>query len=176
MAVDMILKHLHGNLIITAFGDDNIGIFLAGLHKLLMHGLHGIDILVDHGFQTSGPFHDIPLDPADQADIRIRIYKHPDVHHLAKLFVFKDQDSFYDHNLAGNDRDRILTPVMNLIIIDRTLDRMTCFQFLQVLDHQLGIKGIGMIIVQTRSLFIRHIVMSLIIIVMLQDRHMFLKL
>ena len=79
MAVDMILKHLHGNLIITAFGDDDIGIFLAGLHKLLMHGLHGIDILVDHGFQTSGPFHDIPLDPADQADIGIRIYKHPDV-------------------------------------------------------------------------------------------------
>jgi len=71
---------------------------------------------------------------------------------------------------------KFLSPVMNLIIIDRTLDRMTCFQFLQVLDHQLGIKGIGMIIVQTRSLFIRHIVMSLIIIVMLQDRHMFLKL
>ena len=69
MAVDMVLEHLHGSLIITTFRNNNIRVFLAGLHKLLMHRFHRIHILVDDGFQASGPLENVSLETADQTDI-----------------------------------------------------------------------------------------------------------
>ena len=68
MAVDVVLEHLHGSLIITAFRNNNIRVFLAGLHKLLMHRFHRIHILVDDGFQASGPLENVSLETADQTD------------------------------------------------------------------------------------------------------------
>lgn len=78
MAVDMVLEHLHGSLIITTFRNNNIRVFLAGLHKLLMHRFHRIHILVDDGFQASGSLENVSLETADQTDIGIGV--HEDTH------------------------------------------------------------------------------------------------
>lgn len=175
MAVDMVLEHLHGSLIITTFRNNNIRVFLAGLHKLLMHRFHRIHILVDDGFQASGPLENVSLETADQTDIGIGVHEDTHIHHITELFIFKDQDSFHDDHFAGRYGDRVLAPVVDFVIIDRSLNRTSCPQFLQMLNHQLGIKSVRMIVVQIFPLLKGHIVMSLVVVVMFQNRHMFLE-
>ena len=122
-----------------------------------MHGLYRIQILADHRFQAPCSLHNITLDPADDPQIAVRVHKNPYIHQFTEFPVFKNQNSFYDHNLPRHNGNGVFAPVVDLIIINRTFHRPSGFQFTKVLDHQFRI-------------------MSFVVIIMLQNCHMIPKL
>lgn len=56
-----------------------------------------------------------------QTDTGIGVHEDTHIHHITELFIFKDQDSFHDDHFAGRYGDRVLAPVVDFVIIDRTL-------------------------------------------------------
>ena len=66
---DALDNHHEGHQIFAALGDDYVGVALGGLHELLMHGLHGAEILLRDGFEAPAPVAHIPLDAPQQAHV-----------------------------------------------------------------------------------------------------------
>src|SRR3990170_340836 len=58
-----------------AFRDDNIGIAFRRLNKFQVHGADSIQILLDNRIAGTASFSNIALQPANEADVRICIYK-----------------------------------------------------------------------------------------------------
>ena len=58
-------------------------------------------------------------------------------------------------------------------IIDRTFDFLTVFQCFQVFDHEICVKSVWMVVVQTASFFIAHLVVGFVVIIVFDDGDLF---
>ena len=73
VALDAVDDHFQRDEVLTALGDDDVRVFLAGLHVELVHGLNGGQILVDDGVDAPPALLDVPPDPAAQAHVGVGV-------------------------------------------------------------------------------------------------------
>lgn len=93
MAIDPLNHHVQRHHILSAFQNNDVRAPFAGFHKLFMHGLYGLQILVYHRFQTSASFLYIPQDTSEDTHIGICVYKHFDVHQGHEVPYFQRSKS-----------------------------------------------------------------------------------
>ena len=115
-----------------AFGDDDIRIFLAGLHKLLVHGLDGIQILVHHAVEAPAPVPYVSYYSPEYTDIGVTVDEDLYIHQISKLSVFKDQDAFDDDDLCRIYGYGFFGPVVYGIVIDGAFYGLSFTQRLKV--------------------------------------------
>ena len=82
VAADPVHDHVQGYKILAALRDYQICILFTGLYILLVHRLHRLLILQNHRLQASAPLVYIPLDPAADTNIRIRVHKDLNIHKI----------------------------------------------------------------------------------------------
>ena len=141
-----------------------------------MHGFNGRKILVYDIIQHTASFLDISQDPSDYSYIRICVYKDLDIAEISEFRVFEDQDPLYYDDLCRIDSDRFIYPVMDGEIIYRSLYGLPFSQCFDMFDHNVRIKGIGMVVVDLFSFFKRNVVTLLVIKVMAQNANVIVEL
>ena len=72
VALDAVDDHFQRNEVFAALGDNEICVFLAGLHELLMHGLDRGEILLDDRIDGASALFHIPADAAAEPHRRQR--------------------------------------------------------------------------------------------------------
>ena len=100
VALDAVDDHFERDQILAALEHDEISIFFARLHELLVHGLDRCKILAKHGIEASPALCNVAADAADKADISVRIHKDLDIHLIAQGVVLEDQDTLDQNDLA----------------------------------------------------------------------------
>ena len=170
VVLDPLHDHLQGHQILAALQDDDVRKFPAGLHVLLVHGLHCGEVLGDYGLEGAATFLHVPQGPAEDADVGVRLHEDLDVEHVPEGGVLEDQDALHDDDLGGDDLHSLVGAVMIHKGIHRALNAVASLQLLQVLNQQIGIKGIGMVIIYPCPFFIGLAYLAFIVIIVADDR------
>ena len=134
-------KHIHSHRVEAALGDDDIGILLRRLDKLLVHGLHRSGILLDDRLHGAPALADVTQDASCKAQVGIGIYKDLDIHQITKLLVLENQDAINDDDARGLDYYRIVRTVMLDERIYRVFDRHIALQCANMLHKHIGVKS-----------------------------------
>ena len=66
MPLDAVDDHFQSDQVLSALRNDQICVFLAGLHELLMHRLDGRQILFNYGINGAATLFDVAPDPPAQ--------------------------------------------------------------------------------------------------------------
>ena len=74
-AADVVDQHFQSGAVLAAVGDDDVGVAFAGLHKGLVHGLDGGQVLGDDAVQTAATLLDVPQDAAQDALVGVGVHK-----------------------------------------------------------------------------------------------------
>ena len=135
MPLDPAHDHIQRHQVLAALRHHQIGMLLAGLHKLLMHGLDRGQILFNDRFHGPAPLFHIPFDTAAQAYIGVSIHKDPDIHQIAQRLILKNQNTLHQDDPVGFDFGDCIAAVVAGIVIDRTVDGTALLQQLQMLDR-----------------------------------------
>ena len=114
--------HIQGHHVFATLRHHQMGILLAGLHILLVHGLDGLLVLLQHALQRPAPLGHVPADPAAQPDVRIGVHKDPHIHQFPQFPVLKNQNALYNDDLPGLNVNGLLTAVVDGEVIHRALD------------------------------------------------------
>ena len=117
-------QHIQGHLIAAAFGNDQVGLALRRFHKLLVHGLHRGEVLVDHAVQRAAAALYVPQNAAKDAHIGVRVHKHLDVQLFAQLRHGKQQNALHDHHRGRVNANGAVAAVVRPVIVHRTLNGM----------------------------------------------------
>src|SRR5690606_18145423 len=59
--LDVVHQHLDGGEVPPALGHDEVGVLLGGLHVHVVHGLHGVAVLVDDALRAAAALGDVAL-------------------------------------------------------------------------------------------------------------------
>ena len=70
---------------------------------------------------------------------------------------------------------RAVCPVIDRVIIDRRVDCSSASECGKILNHQLRVKGSGMIVVQLHPLLVRQVMTCFIVIIVIKHRHVISK-
>ena len=169
-SIDLHLDHIKRDVVHPAVDHDIRAVF-GGLHKDIVHRLDGCQILLGNSFHVPAAlFHVTDHSPEDPL-ISVRVYIDLDIHQVLQARVIEHQDPFDKNDLCRIDLNRLVSPVVYRIVIDRTLNRFTVLEFLQMLYQEICLKRIRMVIVNQFSLFKRNIIVRLVIIVVIDHRH-----
>ena len=134
--LDAVDDHFQRDEVLAALGNNEVRVFLAGLHELLVHGLDGGEILADHRVQAPPPLLHIPGDAAEDTHIGVGIHKNLDVHQVPKGLVLKDQDAFHQNDLGGADLHGLAGSVMDGVVVHRTPDRLPPLEGLDIPEQK----------------------------------------
>ena len=145
-----VLPHVHrqdvyGHLVASALGHDEVGMALARLDELLVHGLEDADIPVHHRLGGASPLQHVALDDADEALVRVGVHKDLEVHHAAQGGVVEGHDAFDDDHLARLDVQRLRQPRAGDVVVRGLFDGNVLPKGCQMLAEQRPIKSIGMV-------------------------------
>ena len=155
-----------------ALGDDDVGPALAGLDKLLVHGLDRAQILVDDALEAAAAVAHVAHDAAQDAHIRVGVDVELDVHLVAELAVFVDQDALDHDDPRRPDGDGLVRAVVDRVVIDRAGDGLALLEVLERLHQQVGVEGVGMVVVELGALLIGHVVVRLVVVVVVDDGYL----
>ena len=123
-AVDLGDQQVDGNQVVAAFGNDDVGIALAGFDELFMHRPYRIKILADDIVDFAASFLDIADQTADKAHIGIGINEDLDIEKAADVFIFENEQTFQDQHVAGIARFRHIAAG----VVDKVICRLLhCF-------------------------------------------------
>ena len=86
MCLHPLYHHVQRHLILSALGNNNVGVALGRLHKLLVHGLDRGEILGYNAVQTAAPVPHVPGDAPEYAHIGVGVHIDLDVHLPAQLY------------------------------------------------------------------------------------------
>ena len=100
---DTIRHHIQGNGVEAAFRDDDIGVALARLDKLQMHGTDRAQILVDDGFEGAASLGKVTSETTDKSNVGVGIHENLDVKKLAQRRFSQDQNPFDHDDREGFD-------------------------------------------------------------------------
>ena len=131
-----------------------------------MHGLHRGEILRDHRLHGAAALLHIAQRPAQNAHIGIGFHKNLNVQQLAQPGIVENQDTLHNDHLGGPDLQRFLRAVMQGIGVDGAVNGFAPLELFQILDHQIGVKGVGMVIILLAALFKRQVLPFIVIIMM----------
>src|SRR5215831_11639972 len=101
-----------------------------------MHRSDRRHILRDDRFKASAALVDVPVQPPYEADVGIGIDEYLQVHELAQLRVYQDEQSLDDDHRPGLDVHHLGLSRMSAIIIDRLLNALARAKGLQVIYQQ----------------------------------------
>ena len=169
MALQPVDEHFHRHRVLAALGNDEVGPALAGLHELLVHGLHGGQVLGDHAVQRAAALFHVPHDAPQDAHVGVGVHEHLDVHQIAQLRAGKDEDALHQDHRRGVDLDEVIGAVVLGEIVHRAQHRLARLQGLDVLHHQLRLKGVGVVVVGQAPLLVGQLVLALVVVVVADD-------
>ena len=152
MPGDALHDHVQRHQIVSSLQHDDVRKLAGRLHKLLVHGLHRGQVLVHHGFQRAAALLHIPQGAAQDAHVRVRLHEDLDVQQIPQLLALEDQDALHDDHLGGLDLHRLVGAVVDGVVIHGAVDRLAPLQRLQVGDHEIGVEGVGMVVVLQAAL------------------------
>ena len=77
MTLDAVNDHFQCNQILATLQNNQVGVLLTGFHKLLVHGLDSLQILIENRLNASATLGNIATNTASQAYICIRVHTYP---------------------------------------------------------------------------------------------------
>ena len=80
---------------------------------------------------------------------RQALNKDLDVQQVPQLLVLEDEDALHQDDLVGGQGYRLVGAVVDGVVVDGTLDGLTRLQVSEILDHPVGVKGGGVVVVYT---------------------------
>ena len=98
-----------------------------------------------------------------------------DIQQAAQAFIGQKQDSLYNDDRLRVDPDCFVGTIVLAVVIDRTVNGSSRFQFLQMLDQKVGLQRIRMIIIHSHTLLKRDSILSAVIIVVINDHNFVTK-
>ena len=134
-----------------------------------MHGLNRGKILVYDAVKGSSSFLYVPDDSSDDPDVRIGIYKDLYIAEVSELLILKDKDALHHYDLGGINRNCLIDPVVDGEIIYGSLYGLTLCQSLYMLNHDIRIKGVGMVVIDLFSFLKGNVIMLFIVEIVAQD-------
>ena len=130
-----------------------------------MHRLYRGQILFDDAIQITSALRYISGDTAQDSFIRVCFHINLDIQQAAQAFIGQKQDSLYNDDRLRVDPDCFVGTIVLAVVIDRTVNGSSRFQFLQMLDQKVGLQRIRMIVVYRHSLLERDTILTAIVIV-----------
>ena len=119
----------------------------------MVHRLHHSQVLLDDAVQTPTTLFHISLDPANDPHIIIGINENLDIHQVTKTLVLQDQNPLNDKDILRLLAISLSTTRMRCIVICWNINRTSSQQLIDLLDHEVCIKGKRMVIVGLNPLF-----------------------
>ncbi len=98
--VDISGEDLRNLCVLSAAGDDDVGILFVIADVLVKHGLDSRDVLGGDVVDLTTTFIDIALDAAKQTDIRFDVHIELKIHHRAETRIIERMDAFHDDDVV----------------------------------------------------------------------------
>ena len=138
-----------------------------------MHGLDGVLPLLHHAAHRAAALFGVAQHAPGKAHVGVGVDKHADVHEVGERRIGEDQYALDQDDRARLDLHGLPAAVMHLEIIDRTVDRAPLLQKAQVLDHHFRFERLGAVIVESGALLVGEIVVGAVVVVVVDDAHLF---
>ena len=103
--------------------------------------------------------------------VGVGVHEDLHIHQVAEGLVFEDQDALHDDHPRRMHQHRFRHAVVVGEGILRAVDGLAPAQLLQLLHHQGGVKGVGMVVVELTALLEGHLRMFLVVVVVGKDDH-----
>ena len=165
---DILTAHRYGHRVESAFGDDDVGVFLRRFDELLVHGFDGRGVLRDDRLHRATAFADVAQDTPRQPNVRIGVHIDLDIHQVAQLPVLEDQDAVHDNHLRRLDQHGFRQPVVVHERVHRVFDRYVLLERLDMVHHHLRVERLRMVVVEFRALLVRQFGVGLVVEVVAQ--------
>lgn len=166
MVGDALHDHVQRHQIVPALQHDNVGVLPGGLHELLVHGLDGGQVLGHHRLQRAATLLHVPQGTAQDTHVGVRFHENFDIQQITQGLVLEDQNALHDHHLGGAHFHRFIGAVVDGVVVHGTVDGLAPLQGLQMLDHQIGVKGVRVVVVLAAAFF-KGAVLPLVVVVMM---------
>ena len=140
-----------------------------------MHGFDGGQILVHDVVNIPAPLFDIPYHPAQNTLVCICFYIDLNIQKIPDAFVRQKQDSFCQDDSFWFDVKRLIRTVVTAVIVDRTIDGLSVFEHMQMIQQKLSLQRIRMVIIYFFTVLERYFILSAVVVVMINDSHIVLE-
>lgn len=169
---DLCEQHIERHFVFAPFGDYHVGVTLARLNEAVVHGLDGGEILLYDRVNAPASLFNVAAQSAQDPHVGVGIDKYFYIKEVSQLLLVEDQDSldYYDLVRLCAVCHAVHTVVLR-IIIGRAVDFSAVFEYSQMLRQQRGLKGFGVVVIQQLSLLKRHVVVSFIIVIVIDNAH-----
>jgi hypothetical protein len=122
-----------------------------------VHGTHGGVVLRAHLREGAAALFDVPLHAAHEADVRVGVDEELEIQLFAQALVGQHQDPLDDDHRrrlhpAGFRVARVLAKV-----VAGDVDGAAVAQLAQVADQELGLDGVGVVVVDALALGARQV-------------------
>ena len=124
----------------------------------------------DYRLHRTPALADVAQDTARQAYVGVRVHIDLDVHHVAQLLVFEDQDAVDDDYLRRLHAHGFRRTVVVDERVDRVLDGDVVLQRLDVVDQHLRVERLRMVVIEFRAFLVGQLGVRLVIVVV-AERH-----
>ena len=124
----------------------------------------------DDALERAAAVADVAQGAAQDAHVGVGLDENFNVEHIAQGRILENEDALDDDDLGGDDLHSLVGAVMIHKGIHRALNAVASLQLLQVLNQQIGIKGIGMVIIYPCPFFIGLAHLAFIVIIVADDR------
>lgn len=156
----------------SASGDDQVGVLDVIADVLLVHRLHGRQILLGNTVDFAPALHNIALHAAQKADVRVHADENAEIHHRAQTLVVKRVNALNDHRLRGfNHFPAHVRAAMLRVVVGLAGNRATLGQQLHVIQKLIVLEHTRLVVVNLRALLKREIRMVAIIRVLIDQHH-----
>ena len=136
-----------------------------------MHGLYGRHILLHNRFKCSFALVYVAFYAAKNANVGIGIDKKLYIHKISQALVCKNEYAVDNKHGFRLYNKRFIGAVVNGIVINGAVYRSAGFKLFDVLNHKVGVKSVGAVVILRGALFIRKPVLPFVIIVVLYNGH-----
>ena len=138
------MEQANADFILSAFGNDQVGVLLGGFDERLMHRLDGCQVLIMDRLDGPAAVLNIAYDPAKQAYIGIGIHKHFNVKRLAQILIGQHVQAFNDDDVVRLQFDGLVRETgMSGKIIHGCECGLSGFQNAEMFDERLVVKANG---------------------------------
>lgn len=148
-----------------------VGIHSRGLNVPVVHGPNCLQVLRDHGVHGPSSFHQISLQAADEAEVRIRIDVDFQAHERTDSRIPQGKEAFDNNDRSWLDHVDFAAAGMSREQVAGLFDALSTQQLLQVTEEQIVIDGVRLVIVNPSPFFDTQLVSVMVIGVQVQQRN-----
>ena len=156
-ALDIFAEHADALDVLAALRNDDVGIALCGLYKLLVHGLEHLKVTVNDHRHGSATVNGVALNVADETFVRVAVDKDFKIHHLTQLLVEQRHDTLNDDYGLRLHMYGLGQAIAEKIRIGGLLYCLAVAQSVDLLDEQFPVERIGVVKVDGMTLLIGHV-------------------